>query len=102
MTPTLDFLDEALEEAEEAARWYARRSPIAAAGFSEAFALAIWQIEQTPNAWPQHEWNTRRLLLRRYPYHVIYRAGSDRIVIVAVAHTSRRPGYWRDRLPDSD
>ena len=102
MTLTIEFLDEAREEAREATLWYARRSAHAAVGFSEALDLAVWHIEQTPDAWPPHIFNTRRLLLRRYPYHVIYRIGSDRIVVIAVAHTSRRPGYWRDRLADLD
>jgi hypothetical protein len=39
----------------------------------------------------------RRVLVRRFPYFVIYREWSDRLEIVAVAHQSRRPGYWRSR-----
>ena len=100
MTQTLDILDEALEESEEAARWYARRSASAAVGFSESLALAIWQIQQSPDSWQPHDHGTRRILLRRYPYWVIYRVEDARIVIIAVAHTSRRPDYWHDRVDD--
>ncbi len=39
----------------------------------------------------------RRVLTTRFPYALIYRAAADETVIVAVAHTSRRPGYWMDR-----
>lgn len=39
----------------------------------------------------------RRVLTTRFPYALIHRTPPDEIVIVAVAHTSRRPGYWRDR-----
>ncbi len=39
----------------------------------------------------------RRLGLRTFPYHLVY-VEDPRLVIVAVAHMSRRPGYWRQRL----
>lgn len=39
----------------------------------------------------------RRLPVRRFPYFVVYRESGDAIEIVAVAHQSRRPGYWRSR-----
>jgi len=41
---------------------------------------------------------TRRALVRRFPYAVIYLVEADRLVIVAIAHHSREPGYWLDRL----
>ena len=40
---------------------------------------------------------TRYRLLRRYPYIVVYRELGEWTEILAVAHTSRRPGYWRNR-----
>ena len=39
----------------------------------------------------------RRVPVRRFPYYVVYRARVDRLEIIAVAHQSRRPGYWRSR-----
>ena len=39
----------------------------------------------------------RRVPLRRFPYFVVYREHRDYIELVALAHTSRRPGYWRLR-----
>jgi hypothetical protein len=40
----------------------------------------------------------KRLPLRRFPYAVVVRAEASELVVIAFAHTSRRPGYWRDRL----
>ena len=40
----------------------------------------------------------RRLLVKRFPYQLIYRVEGDEIVIYAVAHQKRRPGYWRKRI----
>lgn len=98
MVPQLEYLDEALEEAEAAARWYAERSGSAAAGFADEIDAAIAAIEQNPNAWPPYDHGTRHYLLRRYPFSVVYRVESVRILIVAVAHGCRRPGYWKSRL----
>ncbi len=40
----------------------------------------------------------KRLVLRRFPYDLIIKDLGDELVVVAFAHHSRRPGYWRDRL----
>jgi toxin ParE2 len=95
---TLEFLDEAIEEAEAAARWYAERSPTASAAFADEIDSAIAEIIRLPLAWPAYSQNTRRFLLRRFPYSVVYRVSESTILVVAVAHGHRRPGYWRDRL----
>jgi plasmid stabilization system protein ParE len=94
----LEYLEEALEEAEAAARWYAERSVSAAVGFSEEIEAAESAIMQFPDAWPPYDHGTRRFLLRRYPFSIVYRVESRRILIVAVAHGHRRPGYWKTRL----
>jgi toxin ParE1/3/4 len=39
----------------------------------------------------------RRVPLRRFPYFVVYREAADYVEIIALAHTSRLPGYWRIR-----
>lgn len=40
----------------------------------------------------------RSMLLRSFPVQVFYVVREDTLIVVGVAHTSRRPGYWRDRL----
>jgi plasmid stabilization system protein ParE len=94
----LEYLDEALEEAEAAARWYAERSPTAAAAFSDEIDTAESAIIRLPESWPAFDHGTRRYLLRRFPFSVVYRIEATRIVIVAVAHGRRRPRYWKSRL----
>ena len=98
MTPALEYLAEALVEADAAARWYAQRSLSAAAGFADEIDAAVAAIDQSPEAWPPFAHGTRRYLLRRYPFSVIYRIERDRILIVAIAHGRRRPDYWASRL----
>jgi toxin ParE1/3/4 len=41
----------------------------------------------------------RRVLLRRFPYSIVFYERTNEIVVVAFAHSSRRPGYWRSREP---
>lgn len=57
---------------------------------------AIDRILEGPERYPAVD-DTRRYLLRRFPYSVIYRIGDQGIEIVAVAHGRRRPDYWRHR-----
>ena len=43
-------------------------------------------------------YETRRFVVKRFPYLVYVARVGDRREVVAIAHASRRPGYWRDRL----
>ena len=94
----LEFHPQASQEAENAAAWYVERSTRAAERFVEEMVAAAAAIGEAPERWPQFDGEARRVLLRRYPYVMIYRVLSDRIQVLAVAHGRRRPGYWRERL----
>ena len=41
---------------------------------------------------------TRRCLVNRFPYGVIYRHDGNTITVVAVPHLHQRPGYWKPRV----
>lgn len=91
--------DEAADDFDSAFDWYLERSPDAAVRFDEAVQRAFTQISRNPDRWPRGSYGTRRFLLRGFPYLLIYRElESDTIQILAVAHTSRRPGYWEQRV----
>ena len=94
MARELEYHHPALEEAEAAAQWYAERSGSAAIGFSEEDA-AESAIVRLPEAWPRYYRGTRRYLLQRCPFSIIYRVEHERIVIVAVAHERDGPGTGR-------
>jgi plasmid stabilization system protein ParE len=92
------FLKAAVEEMAEAARYYEQRRE----GLGEAFLVrlrgAVGEIEGRPKACPAVLGGVRRKLLLQFPYAVFFREGEDAIVVVAVAHTKRRPGYWVSRM----
>jgi toxin ParE1/3/4 len=90
--------DEAWLEFEAAADWYLARSPRASARFSQAVLSALEAISESPLRWPAYLHGTRRYLLHRFPFAIIYLDEPQQLDIVAIAHTSRMPGYWKRRL----
>lgn len=98
MTPRIiEFHPAALEEAEAARDWYAQRSSVVAGAFIRELLYAVEQVAATPERWPHFTPDTRRYLFPRFPFSLINRLAPENILIVAVAHTKRKPGYWKNR-----
>jgi plasmid stabilization system protein ParE len=98
-TKLVEFHDEASVEYDAAFDWYLARSTEAALDFDAEVYRALSDIASAPQRWAVGQHSTRRYLLRKFPYILVYRERVDDIQIIAVAHTSRRPGYWKKRLP---
>lgn len=88
----------ALDEAEAAIDWYAQRSRRAAEMFLDELERAVEQIAGNPHRYPVYEFGTRRLVMRRFPFLIVFRETAAGVEIIAVAHGRRRPGYWRERV----
>ena len=88
---------DAADEIRAATEWYLARSVDAADGFLTEFDETLNRVLSQPLMWPPYLFGTRCLQLHRYPYLLVYRTGEQELDILAVAHTSRRPGYWKDR-----
>lgn len=97
MPAVVELLDGAVAEAAAARRWYEERSPVAAALFIDELSLGITAIADAPTTWPQYVVGTRRYLMRRFPFFIVYRSIDETVQIVAIAHARRRPGYWAAR-----
>ncbi len=98
-TRVVTLHDEAAAEYDAAFDWYLGRSPDAALKFDAEVERAIAEIGRAPQRWARGSHGTRRFLLRGFPFLLIYREQSaESIQILAVAHTSRRPGYWKARI----
>ncbi|MGQ9688290.1 MAG: type II toxin-antitoxin system RelE/ParE family toxin [Desulfobaccales bacterium] len=93
----IDFHPAALEEAEAARDWYAERSPAVAGACIRELFHAVEHVAAAPERWPRFSRDTRGYLFPKFLFSLIYRAGPKSILIVAVAHTKRRPGYWQNR-----
>lgn len=95
---SVEFHEEASAEYEEAFDWYFTRSEPTASKFANELAQAIGMIAKAPQRWPAGPKGTRKFLLHRFPFAVIYRELPSAIQVLAVAHGHRRPGYWKSRL----
>jgi plasmid stabilization system protein ParE len=96
----IEFHPDAVMEASAARLWYARRAADTGVDFMMELEHALEMIIDAPERWPAHMHGTRRRLLRRFPYLVIYRVHDDVVQVIAVAHGRRRPGFWKDRLEE--
>jgi plasmid stabilization system protein ParE len=90
----------AAEELREARRWYAREAGArVAARFVAEFQRLRELLSREPLRAPEIEPGIRRALFRdRFPYSILYVIREPRVVIVAVMHQHREPGYWKDRV----
>jgi plasmid stabilization system protein ParE len=93
--PEVTFLPAAAEEYAAASDWYWSHSELAATQFELAIEHALTEIAAGPEHWPRCDRRHRRFVLQRYPYSIVYRVHEATIIVVAVAHTRRRPGYWK-------
>ncbi|MDZ4383544.1 MAG: type II toxin-antitoxin system RelE/ParE family toxin [Thermodesulfovibrionia bacterium] len=92
------FLHEAEQEILEAAIYYQSRASGLGIDYLSEVERAVQAIAESPNRWPIIEGELRRRLVRRFPFGILYRIESEEIVIIAVAHLRRKPGYWRERI----
>lgn len=92
------FHPEARSDFGDAIGWYRERSATVAVEFRAAVTDVIHRIVQNPRRWPEYLYGTRRFVLQRFPFSVIYLDDPETIAIVAVAHGKRKPGYWRQRV----
>jgi len=92
------FHPEAWAELENADSWYRQRSPETSIRFIAAVFGALEDIARWPHTWPEYLHGARRFVLQRFPYSIVYRENESDIHVLAVAHSHRRPGYWKDRM----
>lgn len=94
----IEYHHDAIADVKSAVAWYQKRSRKAALDFIEELNRATQTICEAPERWPSGKNDTRRFLLWRFPFAIIYSEEESTITIWAVAHGSRRPEYWTQRL----
>ena len=92
------FVPEAIDEVVQAVNFLNAQVKGLGNAFYEAVDSAIALIKEHPTQWPVVVGEVRRYRLKRFKYHVVYQVHGDVLLIIAVSHTSRRSGYWLDRL----
>ena len=92
------FLDEAEREMYEAVAYYEESSEGLGLEFSREVFATISRILKFPEAWSPYSNRSRRCLLKRFPYGIVYRVAGDEVIIFAVMQLNRKPGYWENRF----
>jgi toxin ParE1/3/4 len=96
----------AKSEIREAADWYGHQRPDLDRQFLAEVREALEAIEADFQRFAKLETigprtTFRRALLDTFPYFVVFRVLENEVFVYAVAHTSRRPNYWRHRKRNS-
>jgi len=101
VNPSIRLTGEAQVELAEAVRWYEARVPGLGKELLAAVAKTLSLLARRPELGSDvpavRRTDVRRLLVPRFPYQIVYHRRSGDLVIVAVAHLKRRPGYWKDQ-----
>jgi plasmid stabilization system protein ParE len=91
------YRPEAVADIVDASAWYARQKD----GLGEEFLSAVRdtadRISEQPLLYAVVHRETRRALVRRFPYGLYYKLWDQKVVVVACFHTSRKPRIWQRR-----
>ena len=87
----------AANELIESAEFYEKRRPMLGEAFLLEIETAVRHVQLSPESGRAGKHQTRSYRVRRFPFRIVYHVQADRIWIVALAHLSRKPGYWRRR-----
>lgn len=93
----VEFHSEARLDFDESWSWYASKDTAAAIRFIASLEVALASIAEDPSQFGNPEESLRELPLKKFPFRVIYRFDDQRIIVIAIAHTRRRPRFWQDR-----
>ncbi|MGH7266231.1 MAG: type II toxin-antitoxin system RelE/ParE family toxin [Candidatus Rokuibacteriota bacterium] len=97
MTRRLVFRPQAESELLDARSWYEERRPGLGRVFATAVDEAVAGVTEKPLAYPRVHGETRRALVRRFPYAIYFRVLQDDLVVLAVMHGRRLARRWQSR-----
>ncbi len=89
------LLPEAEIELLEAAQWYREQSVGLDYEFMRCIDEATAKIGRSPLMFPVVYRGRRRVLVKRFPYAIIFDVGSEEILVYAVFHFSRNQKSWQ-------
>ena len=88
----------AAADVDEAFLWYERQRVGLGNEFLAAVQSALGDVVAHPTKYPVILRDTRRVLVRRFPYGIFYRLYGEAVVVVACMHGRRDPRRWRSRM----
>ncbi len=96
MTP-VELRPQAKADIAEASRWYDDQRPGLGEAFRDELDAALRSIAERPLLYPVLHRDTRRAVLRRFPYGVFYLVEAARVLVLRVLHHARDPALWLRR-----
>ena len=97
MKSIVKFQPDAETDVADAAAWYENQRNGLGAEFLLEILSTCELISENPEMFPVLHRNTRRAVIKKFPFGIYYRAESDIVSVIAVMHGSRDPNYWKDR-----
>ena len=94
----VEFIEPASLELDDAIEFYDLQSTDLGITFYKEVLETIELIALFPQIWCKNTEHTRKAVLRKFPFNLIYTILDENIFIIAVAHQNREPEYWIDRL----
>lgn len=92
------FTLEAQDDLREAADYYNLRRAGLGIEFAVEVGIAIAQVLDAPQRWPELIPGVRKYRLDRFPYAILYRVTVNEVEIFAVFDQRRQPDSWKSRL----
>ena len=94
------FHPDAQNELYDAADYYDEARSDFGAEFEREVDFALESLLDDPARWPIREFGFRKYVLQRFHHTIRYIERRDHVYVIAVPHSSREPGYWKDRILD--
>lgn len=94
----VEFIEPASIELDDAIQYYNLKSYGLGDKFFDEVLKIAELISRFPEGWTQNTEHTRKAVLKKFPYNLIYTLHNNKIYILAVAHQHREPEYWIDRI----
>ena len=95
---TFRFLAAARQELLDEIRYYGAAQEGLGVRFEKAVAAAVRRAVANPEHGTATSKRTRRMLVKGFPFGIVYRVTDETVLIVAVADSRRRPEYWAERI----
>jgi len=92
------FIEPASIELDDAIEYYEMQLNGLGKRFLDEVIETTGIISQFPDLFPKNSAHTRKAVLRKFPFNIIYALFDSDIYIIAVAHQNRQPEYWIDRI----
>ncbi len=98
MIYTIKFHPEVKYEIKESYDWYESKSAGLGKSLIHELEDSFSLIQEAPHIWPKKRALYSKYIVQRFPFSIYYTTENENIFVYAVAHSSRKPYYWKDRL----